>query len=637
MADKSLEIAIQLTAIDNMTASIRKSLGTNGNALQTFANRANAVSKKAAQIGKQTAIAGLALAAPLVLATKAAIDFEDKMSDVAKTTGLAGKDLNLYGNEILSISKNTRTSIDNLIKIGEVGGQLGVSAKELVAFTKASDQFNIALGSDYGGTEEAISQVGKVKALFRDTAGLSIASVITKTGSAINELGSVGAGTSKNINDFVLRVGALPTALKGTLANTAALGTFFEEVGIDSQIAAGGFSNFLLVASKNLPGFAQQMGLTATAAKNLLSSDSSAFASKFAASLNGLSPDVLAVKLAGLKLNSQESIKVIGALGSDTKRLTELQIVSNNAFNKGTSLAKEAAKKNETMAAKIAILKNNVSALSITTGNAFLPVLTKLVSSVTPIVDKVSSWVTKNPELTATILKVAAGVSAFLIAISGIAYTIAGITKAVSALSAVFTFLSANPIVLVIAGIVALAVAAHLIYKNWDKIKVWFSNLWTGIKAMFWKVVAWIKEWGILFIGPVGFIIKYWDNILNFFKALPSKMKVFGINMIKGLWEGIKSVIMLPMNLLTGLGKLLGFKMGGSIGVGSAPVVRKAGGQINPRSGGGGGMNYSPNVTIQGGSPTAKEDFKKILQDHSRELHSIVREQDRKSNRTVLS
>jgi TP901 family phage tail tape measure protein len=492
---RTLTIPTIFSAIDRFTAPIaRMTTSVSAFAARTERDFRNA-GRSAFSFGRSMVTAGALVLAPLGLMAKSAVEFEDKMADVGKTTGLSGKPLERFGEDILNMSKKTRTGIGDLEKIAEIGGQLGIVKTELKSFTGAADKFNIALGKDFsGGVEEAVSTVGKIKSLFQDTRALDISGAIMRTGSAINELGAVGAGTSANISDFTLRLGALPEALKPSVANTLALGTYLEELGIDAQIGAGGMTNFLLVAGKNINDFAKQMKVSSVSAKALLAQDPVEFAKKFATSFKGLAPDRLAKKFESLGLGSQETIKVIGALGSATGRLTELQNISSAAFQKGTSLQEEAAKKNATSAAQLAILKNNAEAASITLGTAFLPVINSIVQKVIPFVEKMSKWVSRNKELTVTILKVVAAVGLLALGIGGVSYAIGVYQKGVviaKAVSVAFTgglnymkgalvasklatvqlngaFLL-TPFGMVVAGLAAIAAASYLVYQAFNK------------------------------------------------------------------------------------------------------------------------------------------------------------------------
>jgi len=533
----TMRIPTEFVAIDRFSSVLAKmtaGVSSFSNSTTAAIDRAN---KRINKASNAMAVGGAAIIAPLGLVVNKAIEFEDKMADVSKTTGLSGKELENYGKSILSMSRNTRTGIDDLIKIGEIGGQLGIASKDLIAFTEASNQFAVALGADYGGTEQAISQVGKINRLFEDTRGLDAAASITKVGSAINELGAVGAGTSANINDFILRIGALPDAIKPTLTQTATLGTFFEEVGIDSQISAGGFSNFLLVAGKNIGGFASQMEISTDAAKELFAEDPTAFATKFANSLNGLTPDKLATKLDDLKIGSQETIKVLGALGNGSKRLHDLLVVSNDAFSKATSLTDEYNKKNETTAAKLAKAKNGIDAFMITLGTQLLPILGKVIEKITPIIENVIKWANENPSLTKTILGIGAaliGLSIGLKIVSGAlliskgliaGYTaIMGVYNIVALSAAVggYTFAGAiwailSPILLV----VALIGAAVLAFMYWGEITDWFSEKWS-------QLTTFLSEFDF-----VGMFISIGQAIIDFM-LLPLKSVLKLVSMIPG-------------------------------------------------------------------------------------------------------
>jgi TP901 family phage tail tape measure protein len=466
-------IPTRFTAIDKFSGPVDKMSGS----VSAFANRTQRDFRKAGSsaisFAKSTALVGAAVIAPLGLMAKKAIEFEDKMADVAKTTGLSGKPLEDFGNGLLDLSRTTRTSIEDLQKIAEIGGQLGISEKELLSFTSAADKFNIALGKDFaGGVEEAVSQVGKIKNLFKESRSLDISDAIMRTGSAINDLGAVGAGTSYNISDFTLRLGALPEALKPSISNTLALGTYLEELGVDAQIGASGMSNFLTTAGERIGLFAREMKISENEAKALLSSDPTEFAKRFSSTFKGMKADVLATKLKKLGVGSLEVIKVIGALGSNTKRLTELQDVANKSYEKGSSLQEEAAKKNATMAAKAAMLKNNIQNLAIKLGTALLPVINSIVSALVPFIDRISRWISQNKQLTATIIKVVAIAGALALAISGVSFAVGVYQKAVVIAKAVQlawnTAMALSPVGLMITSIAALAVGISAVSEAFD-------------------------------------------------------------------------------------------------------------------------------------------------------------------------
>lgn len=414
------------TAVDRFS-KVTDNMSRNAQAFGSKVERQfRKIGDRAFSIARQSAIVGTAVLAPMLLMGKQAADFEDKLADVSKTTGLQDAQLQKYGQTILDYSSKTRTSIDDLLTIGEIGGQLGIAQKDLVEFTKAGDKFNVALGKDFsGGVEQAITSVSKMRTLFADTKNLGVADSINRIGSVINDLGAKGAATSENMSDFILRMGALPNALKPSLANTAALGAILEELGVDSRVGAGGLTHFLLVAGKDIAGFSKQMGVSQEAAKKMLAEDPAEFVKKFSSSLQGLKPDALSNKLGKLGLNDQETIKVIGAFATSTEKLadgtdlfTKRLGESSSAMELAMSLQNEFNTKNNTAAAQYAKAKNQLQNMAITIGSQLLPVFNNMLAFVQPIIGSIINWTKRNPGLTKTIAGIAATVAGLSFAIS---------------------------------------------------------------------------------------------------------------------------------------------------------------------------------------------------------------------------
>lgn len=149
--------------------------------------------------------------------------------------------------------------------------------------------------------------------------------------------------------------------------------------------------------------------------------------------------------------------------------------------------------------------------------------------------------------------------------VAGIILTIAAAVKVLTGvLTLVNLVIAANPMVLIIAGIVtAITLAAALIIRNWDWImenleslkvgfiQIWddmkaaFISVWEGIKSFFGSVWEGIKEIfdssiGWIIFGPIGALIKAittikdnWSSIKSFFGfGDNAKIKVPGIDVV---------------------------------------------------------------------------------------------------------
>lgn len=297
------------------------------------------------------------------------LKISDAMADVQKTTGMTIQEVKKLWDEFDEM--DTRTSKLDRLKISETAGRLGIPKEQIAEFTKEIDKVYVALGDSFqGGLEAVVSSVGKMKGLFKETVEQDYAVAINGIGSALNELAANGTASESNIADFTLRIGALPDALKPSIDKVMGLGAAFEESGVDSQIAASGYSNFMKVAGENLDKFAYSMNMSLEEAKELFNSKPEEFFLRFAQGMKNIPADETAKIFDSLSLKSLEVQKAIGAAANNTNVFTEAMIRAEVEMKKGTSITNEFNTKNENAAAIWQKLKNAIS--DIFTENTFI-------------------------------------------------------------------------------------------------------------------------------------------------------------------------------------------------------------------------------------------------------------------------
>lgn len=118
--------------------------------------------------------------------------------------------------------------------------------------------------------------------------------------------------------------------------------------------------------------------------------------------------------------------------------------------------------------------------------------------------------------------------------------------------------LAGTPIGWVLIGISALVVAGTLLYKHWDKVKSFFTNLWESPTARMLMFVTGPIGW---VIGAVTAIIANWDKIKDFFEYLwdnptaaifrfTSKIKELfqgAIDWVKEKWQAFSDFLSKPI------------------------------------------------------------------------------------------
>ena len=330
---------------------------------------------------------------------------DDAMSAVQKTTGMTREEVELLKNSLQSI--DTRTSTEQLLKIAEIGGRMGLAKEEIRDFTEAVNKANVALGDSFqGGAEEISSILGKISLAYKETRDQNIGQSITQIGSALNEVGASANATEGNIASFVQRVGSMPEVFRPTVEQAIALGAAFEESSIDAEVASRAFGIVMMKASTNVEGFAAAMHRPAEEIEELINTNPAQFFVEFAESLNGLKGTEIGSVLKDLKLNADGVNKIIGAMSTNTERFTEILSTSNSAFAEAISLDNEYSVVNENAAAQLDKAKKAVQDAKAALGEELIPVITELTkgtASSIRVLGEVVKWMLEHKNLIKTL------------------------------------------------------------------------------------------------------------------------------------------------------------------------------------------------------------------------------------------
>lgn len=310
------------------------------------------------------AVSFIATLTGVVLSIQKIIDINGKLSDaqsdVMKTTGMTKVEVDELTKSFGLLQ--TRTSRIDLLGIAEQGGRIGIAKAEIGYFVNVMNKAAVSLGDSFsGGAEEVANKLGKIKFLFQETKDLNVDQAYNSIGSAINDLGANGVASEANIADFTTRIGSLTDVLKPTIQETLALGTAFEESGLESEVSARAYGIFMKQASTETAKFAKVMGITQGEVERMINTNPLEFMLQFSEGMKGMNATDTAKTLDALGISADGANKVIGAMGNNTARFRELIDLSNNSFATGTSLINEYDIKNNNLAATLEKISKTVS------------------------------------------------------------------------------------------------------------------------------------------------------------------------------------------------------------------------------------------------------------------------------------
>lgn len=250
----------------------------------------------------------------------------------------------------------------------------------------------------------------------------------------------------------------------------------------------------------------------------------------------------------------QDTIKALGAMENETERDAIAMAIFGRSANELNPLIEDGGETYAKVAKmmeqyglepvsqeeldKANEFKDQLDTIKLLFMQAVQIIGTKIAGYLVPIMDKIVEKVSKfaewlgglNGEVLTKIMAVAAAVAVLSPAliilgkiISGVGMAIQTATKIVSGLSTAISFLAANPIVLIIAGIAALVAAIVVLWNKSETFRNFILGVWNNIKTAFGALVAWFGQKK--------------QQLINFFTGIPAFFsRVFG-----AAWSAIKA------------------------------------------------------------------------------------------------
>ena len=337
--------------------ALKKIDSTVGDNFRNVGNYSGAVSKLSGLLGQLGIAFGFGAIAQKTV--KVLASFDEGAADMAKTLNITTDEARKLSKELLNI--DTRTSVENLQQIAAIGGQLGISSKDIVGFTQSVDKLNVALGDEFsGGAEEITSVVGGLRNVFSDIKSDNVSEDLLRIGNALNVLGAEGSATSPVMSDFAGRIGGVGIPLGLTTDQVLGLSATLQELNVNAERGGTAVGNILKKMAQDTEGFAKFAGVPLKEFEKLVNTDIFAAFEKVVESTKKYKGNSvgLAKALDALKLDGAGASEVFLKLGSNMNLLNLRTDQANKSLKNTDSIVDEFNKKNETLQAKIDKLKN---------------------------------------------------------------------------------------------------------------------------------------------------------------------------------------------------------------------------------------------------------------------------------------
>jgi TP901 family phage tail tape measure protein len=535
-------IAIVISAVDNFS--------------KTFKN----INTKLAGAGVALTAMGAIGVAAMGGLVKQAISAETAFIGVRKTVDLSEEGFKDLEDRFRKMTKVLPFTFEELSRIGEIAGQLGVDGVDNIAiFTKTVADISAT-------TNLTAEQAATDFARFANIMQMPIEDV-NKLGSVVVDLGNNLATTEAEIVEMSMRIAGAGRALNMSEGEVMGWAAALTSLGIKAQMGGTaisklminisalvseggmGFEEFAKISGKTgdelteafeksqvtLSRFAEVAGVSVEEFSKLFKEDASKAMQIFFEGLGRVKDgggDVLAV-LADLGIEEVRLRDAVLRLSGAGDTLNTSLGIQAKAWEENTALSNEAEKRYKSMESQIQMMKNSFKVLAAELGEVLFPILTKLIEKVTKVIE----WFSNLGEGTKKFIVIGGLLASALALVVGPLLILLAMLPAIATGAAMvgtaFSVLL-GPIGLVIAAVIALGALAYTIWKNWDEIGEFFKRMWEGIKDVTGRVVEWLKQLFLNFT-PTGLIIKHWEGLGDFFN---------------NLWENIKQIFWKTIDII---------------------------------------------------------------------------------------
>lgn len=372
--------------------------------LDVVGRRLDEFSGKADKIGRSMQSFGTAMLPMSAAATalgagviKLGIDFESSFAGVRKTADMTGLSFEEAEAKFAQLEQTFRdmskiipVNVNEINRIAEAGGQLGVATDDLEAFTRTMADLSVATNLTSTAASEGLAQ-------FANIIDNELGPQFDRLGSTIVELGNKSAATESQILEFGLRLAGAGKIAGLTEAEILGLGTALASVGINAEAGGTAFSKVMIEIASAVEGGGDALKDFAEVA--LGSADKAA---EFAFKFREAPAEAMTLFVEGLgkvQKAGGDLFGVLEKLGVTETRMRDALLRSANAgvllresldngrraWEENVALTQEAEKRYATLASQLTIVWNRIKDFGITIANSLMPTIRSMIQGIEPL------------------------------------------------------------------------------------------------------------------------------------------------------------------------------------------------------------------------------------------------------------
>lgn len=379
-------------------------------AMKRASSSAKTWEKDLKSVGQQASNIGTALTKTLTVplvglgagAIKMASDFESSFAGVRKTVDATEPEFAQLAQGLRNMSKEIPVNVNELNKVAEAAGQLGIKKEDILQFTRVMADLGVTTNLT---ADEAATATAQLQNIF-GAAGKDV----DRFGATLVALGNAGASTEKDIISMGLRIAGAGNQVGLSQAQVLSFASALSSVGINAEAGGSSISRtFLKINDAVMSGgpalaeFARVAGMTAAQFKTAFETDAASATVAFISGLSRLKGEGENVNatlegLVGKNILIKDTLLRASGAGA---LLTDQLKIGNDAWKANSALTTEANERYKTFASQGQLTLNMLRDVGITIGNALMPAFRDLLTAMQPVVKALgvaAEWFGKLPE-----------------------------------------------------------------------------------------------------------------------------------------------------------------------------------------------------------------------------------------------
>lgn len=336
------------------------------------------------QIVKTVKYAGAAIATTMAIigtaAVREAAKFESSFAGVRKTVNATEEEFRRLEEEFRSMAKQIPINVNEINRIGEAAGQLGIQREHLTRFVRVMADLGVATNMTSDQAATALARLANITQMPQ--------SEFERLGSTIVDLGNNFATTESEITEMSLRIAGAGAQVGLTNDQILALSAALSSVGIAAEAGGSSISrtmikiaNAVAQGGAQLESFASVAGMTADDFAQRWEQDAAGALLEFIEGLDRMAKsgaNVFGVleQLEITQIRERDALLRAAGAGDLFRRSLEL---SAKAWEENSALSEEAAKRYATFESQVSLLLNQLRDAFITIGQELIPVLQVLI------------------------------------------------------------------------------------------------------------------------------------------------------------------------------------------------------------------------------------------------------------------